>query len=123
LRLIGHSRGGGYDTMQYVLAKGRVQAAVVHSSGYALAPAARAADFTARFSYARHRRRTDRWRRSQHAWWTWRMKFEAAARQHGKPVEARYYAGGTHGSFFTNPAQHAAELRDMIAFLRSRLGS
>jgi predicted esterase len=44
LALVGHSRGGG-ATLHYLLAIGNVRAAILHSSGYALRPATRAADF------------------------------------------------------------------------------
>ena len=43
LALVGHSRGGG-ATLQYLLAIGNVQAVILHSSGYALKPATRAAE-------------------------------------------------------------------------------
>ena len=49
-------------------------------------------------------------------------EFEAALRREGKPVEAHYYTGGSHASFFTDARQHAAELTAMIDFLRRRLG-
>ena len=42
LALVGHSRGAG-ATQQYLLVGGNVQAAVLHSSGYALKPWTRAA--------------------------------------------------------------------------------
>ena len=38
LALVGHSRGAGEATLKYLLANRNVQAAVLHSSGYALRP-------------------------------------------------------------------------------------
>ena len=38
LALVGHSRGAGEATLKYLLANGTAQAAVLHSSGYALRP-------------------------------------------------------------------------------------
>src|SRR5262245_37130694 len=49
--------------------------------------------------------------------------FEAALRQNGKAVEAHYYEGGGHNTFFTSAAQHDDELKTMIAFLRRHLGA
>jgi len=43
LALVGHSRGGG-AVLQYLL-RGNVQAAILHSSGYALRPDTRAGEF------------------------------------------------------------------------------
>lgn len=49
-------------------------------------------------------------------------EFEAALRRNRKPVEAHYYDGGGHNTFFTNPRQRDDELKKMIAFLRGHLG-
>ena len=41
-------------------------------------------------------------------------EFEAALRRNQKPVEAHYYEGGGHNTFFTNPTQRDDELKRMI---------
>jgi carboxymethylenebutenolidase len=117
LGLVGHSRGGR-ATQQYLLAKGNVQAAVLHSSGYALRPWNRAAEFnvpilimhgtadtldeTTQFGFAR--------------------EFERALRTNVKPVETAYCEGCGHNTFFTNSAQRDDELKRMTEFLRRHLG-
>ena len=47
--------------------------------------------------------------------------FETALRRHQKSVEASYYEGGGHNSFFINPAQRDDELKTTIEFLRRHL--
>lgn len=49
-------------------------------------------------------------------------RFEAALRQHQKPVEAPYCARGGHSTFFTASTRRKDELKMMIAFLRRHLG-
>jgi dienelactone hydrolase len=44
LGIVGHSRGGG-ETLQYLLAIGNVQAAVLHSAGHGYRPVTRVAEF------------------------------------------------------------------------------
>jgi len=44
-------------------------------------------------------------------------------RRNGKPIEAHYYEGGGHNTFFTDAAQRADELKKMVAFLRRHLGT
>ena len=118
LALVGHSRGAG-ATQQYLLANGNVQAAVLHSSGYALKPWSRAAEFNVpilimhgtadsfgentRFGFAR--------------------EFEMALRAKKKPVETAYCEGCGHNTFFTHSAQRDDELKRMTEFLRRHLGS
>ena len=47
--------------------------------------------------------------------------FEAALWRNGKSVEAAYYEGGGHNTFFTNSTQREDELKRMVAFLRLHL--
>lgn len=117
LALVGHSRGAG-ATQQYLLAGGQVQAAILHSSGYALRPWNRAAEFSTpilimhgtadsfgentRFAFAR--------------------QFADSLRAHNKPVETADCEGCGHSTFFTNPTQRDSELKRMVEFLRRHLG-
>jgi dipeptidyl aminopeptidase/acylaminoacyl peptidase len=48
--------------------------------------------------------------------------FETALRRNGKSVEADYYEGGGHNTFFSNPTQRKDEVKRMIGFLRQYLG-
>lgn len=116
LALIGHSRGAG-ATQQYLLGGGHVQAAILHSSGYALRPWNRAAEFHApilimhgtadsfgentRFAFAR--------------------EFEMSLRANKKSVETAYCEGCGHNTFFTDATQRDDELKRMVGFLRDHL--
>jgi carboxymethylenebutenolidase len=120
--IIGHSRGGG-ATLQYLLANGNVQAAVLHSSGYALKPAGRAAEFSVPLLLMHGTNDSPADGGGPNNRVELAREFEASLRQHGKQVETSYYEGGGHNSFFTNSEQHADELGRMIAFLRRRLGA
>ena len=118
--LVGHSRGAG-ATMQFLLAGGDVRGAVLHSSGYALAPWNRAADFHVPMLImhgtadgpADGGGRTTRVELAR--------QFEAALRRHQKPVEAAYCEGCGHNTFFSSATQRDAELQRMIDFLRRTL--
>src|SRR5262249_6468948 len=48
--------------------------------------------------------------------------FEAALRRVGKPVDAMYYEGGGHNSFFSNSAQHDDEVKRILEFFLRYLG-
>jgi dipeptidyl aminopeptidase/acylaminoacyl peptidase len=49
------------------------------------------------------------------------QEFEAALRRERKPVEAIYYEGGGHDSFFDSRTQYEDELTNMVTFLRRYL--
>jgi alpha-beta hydrolase superfamily lysophospholipase len=117
LALVGHSRGAG-AIQQYLLAGGNVQAAVLHSSGYALRPWNRAAEFTVPIlimhGTADSEAETTQFRLAR--------EFEMGLRANKKPVETAYCEGCGHNTFFTNSTQRDDELKRMIAFLRRHLG-
>jgi dienelactone hydrolase len=121
LALAGHSRGGGV-ALQYLLARGRVQAAVLHSSGYAIRPAARAAEFEVPLLLLHGTADGPADGGSANTQIALARDFETALRRNGKAVEARYHDGGGHNTFFTNASQHDAELKAMLDFLRRHLG-
>jgi alpha-beta hydrolase superfamily lysophospholipase len=121
LALAGHSRGGG-ATLQYLLDKGDVQAAVLHSSGYALRPETRAAEFNTPILIL-HGSTEPAGGGSANNDVALARTFEAALRKNQKSVEANYYEGGGHNTFFTNATQRDAEVRRMIEFLRRHLGT
>ena len=118
LALVGHSRGAGEATLKYLLAKGNVQAAVLHSSGYAARPWQRAAEFNAPIllmhGTADSSGPNSRFRLAR--------EFETALRANNKPVETAYCEGCGHNTFFTNSTQRADELKRMTEFLRRHLG-
>lgn len=121
LALVGHSRGGG-AIQQYLLAGGHVQAAVFHSSGFALRPWNRAAEFDVPILIMHGtadgpadgggpNTRVERAR-----------EFEAALRANKKSVESAYCDGCGHNTFFTKPSQRHEEVKRMVQFLRDHLG-
>jgi dienelactone hydrolase len=118
LALVGHSRGAGEATLKYLLANGNVQAAVLHSSGYALRPWQRAAEFSVPILLM-HGTADSNGPNSQ---FRLAREFEMALRANNKPVETAYCEGCGHNTFFTNSAQRDDELKRMTEFLRRHLG-
>lgn len=118
LALVGHSRGAGEATLKYLLAIGNVQAAVLHSSGYALKPWERAAEFSVPILLM-HGTADSNGANTQ---FRLARDFEMALRANNKPVETAYCEGCGHNTFFTNSAQHDDELKRMTEFLRRHLG-
>ena len=118
LALVGHSRGAGEATVKYLLAKGNVQAAVLHSSGYAAKPWQRAAEFSVPILLM-HGTADSNGPNSQ---FRLAREFEMALRASNKPVETAYCEGCGHNTFFTNPARRGDELKKMTEFLRRHLG-
>ena len=121
LALVGHSRGGG-EALQYLLAIGNVQAAVLHSTGHAYRPATRAAEFNVPVLILHGTADGPADGGGVNTRVALAREFEAALRRNQKPVEAHYTDGGGHNTFFTNPTQYDDELTRMIEFLRRHLG-
>ena len=116
LALVGHSRGAG-ATQQYILALGNVQAAVLHSSGYALRPWNRAAEFNMPILIMHGT--ADNF--GENTQFGFARQFEMGLRANNKPVETAYCEGCGHNTFFTNSTQRDDELKRMIGFLRRHL--
>ena len=123
LALVGHSRGGG-ASLRYVLEIGDVQALILHDAGYALRPATRAAEFKTPILilHGTADGPADAGGGSAISDVALARDFEAALRRNGKSVEANYYEGGGHNTFFTNSTQRDDEVKRMISFLRRYLG-
>lgn len=117
LALVGHSRGAG-ATQQFLLAGRTVQAAVLHSSGYALRPWNRAAEFDVPILIMH--RTADSFGENTRIGLA--RQFEAALRANKKPVKTSYCEGCGHNTFFTNSIQRDEELKQMTEFLRRHLG-
>lgn len=122
LALVGHSRGGA-ASLQYVLAIGSVQAVILHSAGYALRPAARAAEFKTPILILHGTADGPAGGGSANTDVALARDFEAALRRNAISVEVNYYEGGGHNTFFTNPVQRDDEVKRMIGFLRRYLGT
>ena len=116
LALVGHSRGGGL-TQQYLLAGGNVQAAILHSSGYAFRPWNRAAEVKVPILIMHGT--ADSF--SENTQFGFAREFETSLRANMKPVETAYCEGCGHNTFFTNSIQRDGELKRMTEFLRGRL--
>ena len=117
LAIVGHSRGAG-ATQQYLLAGGYVQAAVLHSSGYALRPWNRAAEFNMPILIMHGT--ADSF--GENTQFGFAREFEMGLRANKKPVETAYCEGCGHNTFFTNSTQRDDELKRMIEFLHRHLG-
>ena len=117
LAIVGHSRGAG-ATQQYLLAGGYVQGAVLHSSGYALRPWNRAAEFNMPILIMHGT--ADSF--GENTQFGFAREFEMGLRANKKPVETAYCEGCGHNTFFTNSTQRDDELKRMIEFLHRHLG-
>ena len=120
LALVGHSRGGG-ATQQYLLAGGHVQAAVLHSSGYALSPWNRAAEFNVPILIMHGTADGPADGGGPNTRVELARKFEAALRANKRSVESAYCQACGHSTFFTSPSQRQEELQRIIEFLRRHL--
>jgi carboxymethylenebutenolidase len=121
LALVGHSRGGA-GSLQYVLAIGNVQAIILHDAGHALRPVTRAAEFKTPILVMHGTADGPASGGSVNTDVALAREFEAALRRNGKTVEANYYEGGGHNTFFTDSTQRDDEVKRMIGFLRRYLG-
>lgn len=120
--LVGHSRGGG-ETLQYLLAFGDVEAAVLHAAGHGYRPVTHAPEFNVPMLLLHGTADGPADGGGVNTQVALAREFEAALRRNGKPVEAHYYEGGGHNTFFTNATQHDDELKTMLAFLWRHLGA
>jgi dienelactone hydrolase len=122
LALVGHSRGGG-ETLQYLLAIGHVQAAVLHSAGHGYRPVSRAAEFNTPILIMHGTADGPEGGGNANTDVALAREFERALRRNGNSVETNYYEGGGHNTFFTNSTQRADEMKKMIRFLQRYLGT
>jgi dienelactone hydrolase len=121
--LFGHSRGGG-ATLNYMLNSGvNVQAAVLENTGYPTLLTARASQITAPLLMLHGTANSPDDGGSTLADVQMASNFEAALRRAGKAVDAKYYEGGGHNSFFSNSAQHDDEVKRIRDFFLRQLGN
>lgn len=118
--LFGHSRGAG-AVRNYILGGGQVRAAVLNSAGYPSELADRATQLTVPLLILHGTADAPADGGSEFTNVQMARSFEAALRRAGRPVEARYYEGGGHNGFFSNPAQHRDEVERMLSFFRRHL--
>jgi hypothetical protein len=90
LRIAGHSRGGG-ETLQYLLAIGGVQAAVLHSAGHGYRPVTRVGEFNVPMLILHGTADGPADGGGVNTQVSLAREFEAALRRNQKPVEAQYY--------------------------------
>jgi dipeptidyl aminopeptidase/acylaminoacyl peptidase len=122
IALVGHSRGGA-ASLQYALAMANVHAVILHDAGYALSPVTRAAEFKAPILILHGTEDGPAGGGNANTDVALARDFEAALRRNGKSVEASYYEGGGHNTFFTNSTQRDDEVKRMVSFLRRYLGT
>jgi dienelactone hydrolase len=118
--LFGHSRGGG-AALNYALTGGDVSALVLDSTGYPGELANHVPRLHAPIPILHGLRDSSADGGSAVTDAKQARSFEAALRNAGKAVEAKFYSAGTHSGIFANRAQRADELRRIGAFLRRRL--
>jgi dienelactone hydrolase len=122
IALVGHSRGGA-ASLQYALAMANVHAVILHDAGYALNPVTRAAEFKTPILILHGTEDGPAGGGNANTDVALARDFEAALRRNGKSVEASYYEGGGHNTFFTNSTQRDDEVKRMVSFLRRYLGT
>jgi carboxymethylenebutenolidase len=121
--LFGHSRGGG-ATLNYILNSGvNMQAAVLENTGYPALLADRASQITAPLLILHGTVNSPDEGGSAVADVRMARNFEAALRRAGKTVDAWYYDGGGHNSFFSNSGQHDDEVKRIREFFLRQLGN
>jgi dienelactone hydrolase len=120
--LVGHSRGAG-ESLQYELAIGNVQAIILHDAAHGRRPVTRAAEFKTPILILHGTADGPAGGGSANTDVALARDFEAALRRNGKSVEANYYEGGGHNTFFTNSTQRDDEVKRMVGFLRRYLGT
>ncbi len=118
--LFGHSRGGG-AALNYALTGGDVSALVLDSTGYPGELANQVPRLHAPILILHGLRDSPADGGSAVTDAKMARSFEAALRNAGKAVEAKFYSAGTHNGIFASRAQRADELRRIGAFLRRRL--
>ena len=120
--LFGHSRGGG-AALNYALTGGAVSALVLDSIGYPGELLQQVPRLHAPVLILHGLRDSPADGGSALTDPKMARSFEAALRNAGKTVEAKFYSAGTHNGIFASRAQRADELRLIGAFLRRTLSN
>lgn len=115
--LFGHSRGGG-AALHYALTGGAVSALILDSTGYPGELLNQVPRLHAPVLMLHGLRDSPRDGGSAVTDPKMARSFEAALREAGKTVDARFYPAGTHNGIFESRAQRADELQRIQAFLR-----
>src|SRR5262245_1921331 len=115
--LYGHSRGGG-AALNYTLTGGAVSALVLDSTGYPGELLQQVPRLHAPVLILHGLMDSPAGGGSAVTDAKMARSFEAALRNAGKTVEAKFYPAGTHNGIFASRAQRTDELRRIAAFLR-----
>src|SRR5262245_14765590 len=115
--LFGHSRGGG-AALNYALTGGAASALVLDSTGYPGELLQQMPRLQAPVLILHGLRDSPADGGSALTDPKMARSFEAALRNAGKTVEAKFYSAGTHNGIFASRAQRMDELRRIKAFLR-----
>jgi dienelactone hydrolase len=115
--LFGHSRGGG-AALNYALTGGAVSALVLDSTGYPAELLQQVPPLHAPVLILHGLRDSPADGGSAVTDPKMARSFEAALRNAGKTVEAKFYSAGTHNGIFASRAQRTDELQRIGAFLR-----
>jgi dienelactone hydrolase len=118
--LFGHSRGGG-AALNYALTVGAVDALVLDSTGYPGELLEQVPRLHAPVLILHGLRDSPADGGSALTDPKMARSFEAALRNAGKTVEAKFYPAGTHNGIFASAAQRADEVRGITAFLKRTL--
>jgi dienelactone hydrolase len=118
MALFGHSRGGGATLNYILLGAATVRAAVLNSAGYPAELAKRAPEINVPILMLHGTADSPADGGSAFTNVQMARDFEAALRRAGRPVEAKYYEGGTHNGLFASATQYDDEMQRVMAFLR-----
>ena len=120
IAVFGHSRGAGV-AWNYALRGGKIQAAILNSSGYPDELIRGASAFKTPVLMLHGEKDGPADGGSSMTDPNRARSFQSALLKSGKPVEAVYYPEGGHNGLFASRPQHDDELRHMIAFLKRHL--
>ena len=120
LGILGHSRGGG-ATLNYILRKADVRAAVLNSARYPSELRNLASELKVPLLMLHGTADSPADGGTQFTNVEMARDFERMLSAAGKPVEAVYYEGGRHNGIFESSAQYRDEVQRMLAFLQRQL--
>lgn len=121
LGIFGHSRGGG-ATLNYILRRADVQAAVLNSARYPDELRSHASELEVPLLILHGTADSPADGGTQFTNVEMARDFEKRLTAAGKSVEAVYYEEGRHNGIFESAAQYVDEVQRIVAFLERKLG-